>query len=195
MKFIKGLYDWVISWGQTRYALWALFILAFCESSFFPVPADVLLIVICITKPKSAFFYAGICTIGSALGGICGYFIGCGLWHIVQNFFFTYVFSEEIFLKVQALYQKNAFWTVFTAGFTPIPYKIFTIAGGVCEIGLGILIAASILSRGARFFLVAGLLWKFGTPVKSFIDKYFNILTIVFLILLIGGFLILKKVL
>ncbi|MBN1384279.1 MAG: DedA family protein [Elusimicrobia bacterium] len=194
MKFIRKLYDWVLSWAESKHSNWALFLLAFAESSFFPVPPDVLLIALAIGKPAKSFFYAGICTIGSVMGGILGYFIGYGIWEIVKDFFFNYVFSEQIFIKVQTLYQQNAFLAVFTAGFTPIPYKVFTIAGGVCQIGLAILIIASAFSRGARFFIVAGLLWKLGGPAKKFIDKYFNLLTILFIVLLIGGFFILKKI-
>ncbi|MBI5573578.1 MAG: DedA family protein [Elusimicrobia bacterium] len=194
MKLLRKLYEWVLSLTESKHSNWALFILAFAESSFFPIPPDVLLIALSIGKPVKSFFYATISTVGSVLGGIFGYFIGYGIWEIVKGFFFRYVFSEQIFLKVQELYQHNAFLAVFTAGFTPIPYKVFTIAGGVCQIGLPVLIFASVLSRSARFFLVAGMIWKFGEKVKIFIDKYFNLLTIVFTVLLIGGFLILKKV-
>ena len=194
MKLLKRLYDWVLSWANTPYGGTALFILAFAESSFFPIPPDVLLIALCLGNTKKSLFYASICTIGSVLGGILGYFIGFGIWHLVRDFFFTFVFSEKTFNYVQTLYQKNAFWAVFTAGFTPIPYKVFTIAGGICKIGLPILIIASSLSRGLRFFFVGGLIWKFGKPIKIFIDKYFNLLTILFTILLFGGFIVLKYI-
>ncbi len=194
MTLIRKLYDWVLSLTESKHSNWALFLLAFAESSFFPIPPDVLLIALSIGKPAKSFFYATVSTVGSVLGGVFGYFIGYGIWEIVKGFFFRYVFREVIFLKVQELYQHNAFWSVFTAGFTPIPYKVFTIAGGVCQIGLPVLIFASVLSRSARFFLVAGLIWKFGEKVKIFIDKYFNLLTMIFTVLLIGGFLMLKKV-
>lgn len=192
MKLLKKIYDWTLKWAQTPYAVAAVFIIAVAESSFFPVPPDVLLIACCIAKSEKSFYYATICTIGSIVGGILGYLIGFTIWQVVKDFFFTYIFSQDVFFKVQNLYQKNAFWAVFTAGFTPIPYKVFTIAGGVCEIGLGVLIVASIFSRGARFFLVAGFIWKFGKPIESFINKYFNLLTIVFTILLIAGFIVVK---
>lgn len=193
MKILRKLYDWVLSLSNYKHSNWALFLLAFMESSFFPIPPDILLIALSIGNPAKSFIYAAICTAGSVIGGILGYFIGYGIWEVVKGFFFTYVFSEQIFLKVQQLYQTNAFLAVFTAGFTPIPYKIFTIAGGVCQISIGILIIASILSRGARFFIVSGMIWKFGEPVKKIIDKYFNLLTILFTILLIAGFLVLKN--
>ena len=193
MYIVRKLYLWVLALAGSKHSNWALFSLAFTESSFFPIPPDVLLIALSIGKPAKSFFYATISTIGSVLGGIFGYFIGYVVWEAVKGFFFSYVFSEQIFLKVQQLYQHNAFLAVFTAGFTPIPYKVFTIAGGVCQIGLTVLIFASILSRAARFFIVAGLIWKFGEKVKFFIDKYFNLLTVIFTILLVGGFLVLKK--
>jgi len=193
MKIFRQLYNWVLSWAESIYADYALFVLAFAESSFFPVPPDVLLITLNIGKPKKSFKYATICTAGSVLGGMFGYLIGYGIWQLVKNFFFKYVFSEQLFLKVQSLYQHNAFWSVFTAGFTPIPYKVFTIAAGVCEISFFMLVVASILSRGARFFLLSTLIWYFGAPIKKFIEKYFNLLTIIFTVLLIMGFLLLPK--
>ncbi|MFH1540422.1 MAG: YqaA family protein [Elusimicrobiota bacterium] len=194
MKLLRKLYNWVLSLTESKHSNWALFLLAFAESSFFPIPPDVLLITLSVGKPTKSFFYATISTIGSVLGGIFGYAIGYGIWEVIKGFFFRYVFSEVLFLKVQGLYQHNAFLAVFTAGFTPIPYKVFTIAGGVCHIGLTVFILASVLSRAARFFMVAGLIWKFGKKINNFIDKYFNLLTIIFTILLVGGFLILKKV-
>lgn len=193
MKIFRNLYNWVLTWAESVYSQYALFILAFAEASFFPIPPDILLIALCMGKPVKCFFYATICTIGSVLGGMFGYLIGYGVWQVVKGFFFTYVFSENLFNKVQILYKENAFWSIFTAGFTPIPYKIFTIAAGVCEVSFLTLVSASILSRGARFFLVSTTIWKFGPSVKTVIDKYFNLLTILFTILLIGGFLILGK--
>lgn len=196
MKIIRKLYDWVLSWTESKHSNWALFLLAFAESSFFPVPPDVLLIALAIGKPKKSFFYAFICTAGSVLGGIAGYYIGYFVWGLVQNFFFSYIpgFTHEVFDLVVNYYNQNAFFYVLIAAFTPIPYKVFTIAGGVCRISLWTLIIASALGRAGRFFIVAGMIWKFGEAVKKYIDKYFNLLTILFTILLIGGFLVLKKI-
>lgn len=184
----KKIYEWTLRWAQTPYALLALFVFAFVESSFFPVPPDLILIAIILSHPKNWFKAAFICLIGSVLGGMFGYFIGFKVWQVVNPFFFKYVFSESLFLKVKTLYNQYDFWAVFIAGFTPIPYKVFTIAAGVCQINFGVFILASALSRGARFFLVAGLLRIFGEKVKLFIEKYFNILSIIFVLLLIGGF-------
>lgn len=194
IRWVKSLYDWVIHWSKTAHAKGALFVIAFAESSFFPIPPDVLLMAMGVSEPKKALRFAGICLAGSVLGGVAGYFIGMGLWHLVSDLFFQYIpgFSPALFDKVAHMYQEHAFWAVFTAGFTPIPYKLFTVAAGVAQISLPQFILASILSRGLRFFLVGGALRFFGAPVKIFIDKYFDILTVAFTILFIGGFVALK---
>ena len=199
---IKRLYDWVLSWGDSKWGVWALFVLAFAESSFFPIPPDVLLIALCLGAVKRSFRFAAICLAGSILGAAGGYAIGYYLWQntageytALANWFFAHVFTEESFLSVKALYDKYDFWIVFTAGFTPLPYKIFTITGGLFKIDLLMFFVASIISRGLRFFLIGGLIWKFGAPIKTFIDKYFNLLAILFTVLLVGSFFLLTKVL
>jgi membrane protein YqaA with SNARE-associated domain len=195
MAWMKWLYDWVLHWAQTPYGVPALAILAFAESSFFPVPPDVLLIALCLGAPLRSFYFAAVSAVCSVVGGIVGYLIGWLLWEQVGNFFLHYVFSAHYFEQVAVLYQENAFWAVFTAGFTPIPYKVFTIAGGVFQIDFTEFMVASALSRSGRFFLVAGLIWAFGPPIKAFIDKYFNLLSITFVVLLIGGFVLIRWVL
>ncbi len=194
--YMKRLYDWVLHWAETPYGVPALFILAFVESSFFPVPPDVLLIALALSMRKRSFWFALICTLGSIAGAFLGYYIGYALWEQLnlKEFFFKYVFSEEVFNIVVQKYQENAIITVFTAAFTPIPYKVFTIAAGVCKISLLSLFLGSVAGRAGRFFLVSALLYIFGAPIKKFIDKYFDILAIIFTILLIGGFLIIKKI-
>jgi membrane protein YqaA with SNARE-associated domain len=195
MAWLKWLYDWTLHWAQTPYGVPALAALAFAESSFFPVPPDVLLIALCLGAPQRSLFFAAICSISSVIGGIGGYLIGWLVWDQVSGFFFSYVFSQNLFDHVAALYQQNAFWAVFTAGFTPIPYKVFTTAGGVFQIDFTVFLLASALSRSARFFLVASLIRVFGPPIKSFIDKYFNLLSIAFVVLLLGGFVVIRLVL
>ncbi|MDY0268208.1 YqaA family protein [Trichloromonas sp.] len=194
MKIVRRLYDWVLHWVTTPYGTLALFCLAFAESSFFPIPPDVLLIALCIATPRLSFRYALLTAIGSVLGGILGYGIGHGLWEAVSEHFFRYVpgFTEAVFAKVQTLFATYDFWTVFTAGFTPIPYKVITIGAGVFEINFLVFIFASIIGRSLRFFLVAALIYRYGAAVRDFIEKYFNLLTLVFMLLLIGGFLIIK---
>lgn len=194
--YLKRLYDWVLHWADTPYGVPALFLIAFAESSFFPAPPDVLLIALALGKRSRAFNYAFICTAGSVLGGLFGYFIGFALWETIQvkDIFIPYVFSREVFELVVSKYQDNAFLAIFTAAFTPIPYKVFTIAGGVCKIPILELLAGSIAGRAGRFFLVAGLLFFFGAPVKRFIEKYFDLLAMIFTVLLIGGFVLIKKI-
>lgn len=190
---IKRLYNWVLSWGESRWGWLALFILAFCESSWFPIPPDILLIALCLGAIKRSFRFAAICLAGSIIGAAVGYCIGHFLWTTpagdptaIATFFFNHVFSVEGFNNVGALFDKYNFWIVFTAGFTPLPYKLFTIAGGLFDINFVMFIIASIVSRGLRFFLIAWLIWRFGAPIKVFIDKYFNLLATLFTALLIG---------
>lgn len=202
MNIVKRLYDWMLSWGDSRWGALALFLFAFAESSFFPIPPDVLLIALCLGAVARSFRFAAICTAGSILGAMVGYAIGYFVWQnaageytALAHFFFNHVFSIEAFEKVGALYDQYNFWIVFTAGFTPLPYKIFTITGGLFHINFVMFIVASIISRGLRFFLIGGLIWKFGAPIKSFIDKYFNLLAIAFTVLLVGSFFLLGYVL
>jgi membrane protein YqaA with SNARE-associated domain len=201
MKFVRKLYDWVLHWANTKYGAIALFLLAFAESSFFPIPPDALLIALVLGARTKAFKFAANCTVGSILGALLGYAIGHFLWWTPSNeftgiagFFFTNIpsFTPEAFYKIQGMYEQYDFWIIFTAGFTPIPYKIITISSGAFNINIVMFIIASVVSRGARFFLVAFLIWKFGPQIKSFIDKYFNWLAIAFTVLLIGGFLVIK---
>jgi membrane protein YqaA with SNARE-associated domain len=194
MKFIRRMYDWVLSWAETPYGGWALFILAFAESSFFPIPPDVLLIALCVGDRRKAFKYAAICTLGSVLGALVGYGIGWGLWASVDQLFFNYVpgFTQEKFDKVEGIYKAYDFWFIFVAAFTPLPFKVFTVTGGAFGISLIPFLIASIIGRGARFFLVGGMLYLFGEPIQKIIDRWFNLLTVAFVLLLIGGFAILK---
>ncbi|MDR1484662.1 MAG: DedA family protein [Planctomycetaceae bacterium] len=191
-NIVRRLYDWVLSWADTRFGSPALFVLAFMESSFFPIPPDVLQIALSAGRPRRSFWYATVALIGSVFGALLGYYIGYVLWVNVKEFFFEYVFNESAFIFVSDKYGDNAFWSIFTAAFTPIPYKIFTVAAGVCQISISVLIVASIIGRGMRFYLVASLMFIFGASVKSWIDAHFNKLTIIFTILLIGGFICVK---
>ena len=189
---LKRIYQWTLSWAHKKYSSAALFVLAFTESSFFPIPPDVLQIALSVSKPKKSFFYALLSSIGSVLGGIFRYFIGMFLFDSIGNFIITALGYEAQFQSVGNLYKSYAFLAILTAAFTPIPYKVFTIAAGFWQVGLISLITASIIGRSARFFLVASLIYFFGPKIKEFIDKYFNLLTIIFIILLIGGFVTIK---
>ncbi|WP_305043941.1 YqaA family protein [Geoalkalibacter sp.] len=191
---LRRLYDWVLSWAQTPYGGIALFFLAFIESSVFPVPPDVLLIALALSAPTRAFRFALIAACGSVLGGLFGYLLGFGLWHVLDSYFYAYVpgFSPEGFVRVQDLFERYNFWVVFSAGFTPIPYKIITIGAGVFQINLPVFVLASAVGRSLRFFLVAWFLYRFGPPVRILIEKYFNLLALVFFILLLAGVWVVK---
>lgn len=195
MRILRRTYDWVLHWAETPYGMPALFFLAFIESSLFPIPPDVLLIALCISVPSRAFRFALVASVGSVLGGIAGYGIGMAFWGVLDNFFYQYVpgFSPAGFARVQQLFVAYDFWTVFTAGFTPIPYKVITIGAGVFQIHFGMFVFASVVSRSLRFILVAWLLKRYGAAMRLLIEKYFNLLSIVFMLLLLGGFLVLKQ--
>ncbi|HEY5672628.1 MAG TPA: YqaA family protein [Malonomonas sp.] len=192
MKVIRRLYDWVLSWAETPYGVPVLGLLAFAEASFFPVPPDVLLMALCLALPLKSYRFALVATLGSVAGGVAGYLIGWGFWGTVSPLFFDYIpgFSPEGFAHVKSWFEQYDFWTIFAAGFTPIPYKIFTIAAGAFQINLPVFIGASLVSRALRFFLVAALFYYLGRPARVLIEKYFNLLTILFLGLLVGGLLL-----
>ena len=202
---IRRLYDWTIHWAGSRFAAPALFLLAFVEASFFPIPPDVLLTAMCLGKPKRGLLYAAVCSVGSVSGAVLGWYIGMSLWSALGTsatcpefeggaWMFEHIpgFSCAQFSVVQELYRDNAWMALFTAAFTLIPFKVFTIAAGVFDVALGTLLFASAVGRSARFFLVAGLIYKFGPQVRSFIEKRLELVTLVFTVLLVGAFVALK---
>ena len=192
---LRRLYDWVLYWAETPYGTWALFFLAFCESSFFPIPPDILLIALAVAVPKKSLKYALICSAGSVLGGCFGYLIG---WQFMASIGSPIVDFYGLGAKVEyigALYNKYDAWAVGIAGFTPIPYKVFTIAAGVFKINFSVFVLTSLVSRSARFFIVGGLIYLFGPKIQGFIEKYFNILAVAFTVLLVLGFVIIKYLL
>jgi len=213
---LRRLYHWVLSWAHTPYGTPALFVISFMESSFFPIPPDVLQIALSAEKPKRSFWYAGVSLAGSVLGALLGYMIGMILWEMTQDFFYSYLISRENFATVAGdvkagidrldpryadipakigWYHEYGFAAVFFGAFSPIPYKIFTLAAGVCSIAIPMFIIGSVVGRGLRFFAVASLMFYFGPAIKAWIDKYFNLLAAVFTVLLIGGFVVVKYVL
>jgi membrane protein YqaA with SNARE-associated domain len=194
VKWLKRMYDWVLSWADTPYGAWALAAISFAEASFFPIPPDVLLIALCLGQRAKWLHFAVVCSVASVLGAIAGYSIGWGAWAAVDQVFFTYVpgFSVDQFEMVQGLYEKYNFWIVFVAAFTPIPYKVITVSAGVFGVSFPMFLLASFVGRSARFFLVSALLYWFGEPIHDFIERRFNLVTIVFTILLLGGFVALK---
>ena len=196
---LRRLYDWVLHWADTPYAIPALFGLSFAESSFFPIPPDVLLIALCIGEVKKSYRFALWCSIASVLGGMAGYAIGMFLWDIevVKHFFYTWVpgVNEHSVAKVSELYEQYNFWVVFVAAFTPIPYKVITILAGVCAINFPMFVLASVIGRSARFFLVAWLFRTYGPTIKDFIERRFALVTLAIAVVGILGFVALKYVL
>ena len=192
---VRRLYDWVLNWAHSPYGGVALFVLAFTESSFFPIPPDVLLIALAVSIPAKSFRYALICSVGSVAGGIFGYLIGLYLMDAVGYNIIEFYGVADKYEYVQELYRTYDAWVVAVAGFTPIPYKVFTISAGAFEINFWVFVIVSAISRAARFFILAAVIYKFGKPIKAFIDRYFNILSIAFMVLLILGFVLIKLVL
>ncbi|MFO7665434.1 MAG: YqaA family protein [Desulfobacterales bacterium] len=191
---LRRMYNWVIRWAETPYGDWALFVIAFAESSFFPIPPDVLLIALGIAIPKKSLRYALLCSVGSVLGGCFGYFIG---WQFMAGFgdkiINLYGFGDK-YSYIQDLFMKYDAWAIGIAGFTPIPYKIFTISAGAFKINFPIFLIASAISRSARFFAVGGLIYYFGPRIQVYINKYFDILAVAFTILLVAGFVTIKYI-
>ncbi|PLY06047.1 MAG: cytochrome B [Desulfuromonas sp.] len=183
MKLFRSLYDWVLSWAKTAYAVPSLFVLAFAEASFFPVPPDVLLMALALSAPRRSYVFAAIASFGSVAGGILGYSIGWGLWDVLEPYFFQYIpgMTEAGFAQVGELFRTYGFWTIFAAGFTPIPYKIFTITAGVFQLNFPIFIVASFIGRSLRFFLVAAMFYYFGEAARALIEKYFNLFSFLLL--------------
>ncbi len=183
-----------MSFAHHKHATPALFVLSFAESSFFPIPPDVLLGPMCLGNRRRAVWFATVTTIASVLGAALGYAIGWGAWEAVDQFMYSYVpgFTPEHFQKVEAWYEQWGVWVLFAAAFTPIPFKVFTIAGGVFEQPLALFMIVSLVGRGLRFYLVAGLFAWMGHKATPFIDRYFNWLCVAFVILLIGGFAVIK---
>jgi membrane protein YqaA with SNARE-associated domain len=216
---IRRLYDWMLSWADSPYGLHALVIISFAESSFFPIPPDVLLIALVLGASTRWYKFALWCTLASVVGGLAGYGIGVFGWETIGQWIVQHIAHMELSevngrldialpaylvsgmgssLGGEYLFQVydhwNA-WIVFVFGLTPLPYKLVTITAGVARVNLPVFLVASILSRALRFFLVAWILSKWGDPARRFIDRYFNLLTIAFIVLLVGGFFILKVLL
>jgi membrane protein YqaA with SNARE-associated domain len=189
---LKRLYDRTIELSGHRHALWVLAAVAFIESSVFPIPPDVLIIPMVLAAREKAWKIAAICTIFSVIGGIAGYGIGYFLYETIGHPLLNFYGYGDKFAQFQGYYNEWGAWIVGGAGLTPFPYKVITIASGVTQLDPVVFTVASILSRGARFFLVAGLLWYFGQPIRIFIEAHLGKLTIAFFVLLLGGFVALK---
>ncbi len=192
MNIFRKLYNWTLTKSSQKEAPWFLGLISFSESSFFPIPPDIILIPMVLAKRGKAFLFATICTVSSVIGGAFGYFIGLILFNSIGIVLINFYHLGEALDEFRNYYNSYGAWIVIIAGFTPFPFKVITIASGLFQLNFTIFIICSILSRGARFYIVSGLLYLFGEIIKKFIDKYFNILTILFIILLVGGILIVK---
>lgn len=191
-KVMRHLYDWTINLASGPKAVWALCAIAFIESSFFPIPPDLLLIPLILARRTAAFRIAALTTISSVLGGAFGYAIGYFLYQSVGIPVLDFYHYTEQFERFCASYNEYGAWIVFGAGLTPFPYKIVTIASGVTHLNFIIFMLASVIARGARFYFVAWLLWKYGEPMKKWIEKNLGWLSVAFFILLIGSFFLIK---
>lgn len=191
---LRKLYDWTLRISAHRHAERWLAAVSFIESSVFPIPPDAMLIPMCIANRDKAFRYAAICTAASVLGGMLGYAIGYFLYEALGQSIVTFYGAQEGFAALEAKYAEWGGWIIFGKGLTPFPYKIITILSGVLHLSLPVFIVSSIFSRAIRFFLVAALIWKYGAPVQAFIEKRLMLVTMLFLILLIGGFVAIKYV-
>ena len=189
---LRRLYDWVLHWAETPYGVPALFVLAFAESSFFPLPPDLLLIALAVSLPKRAFWFALVCLVGSVTGAFLGYGIGYFGWEAVGRPLVDFYDGHETMAWIKTQYDTYGFWGVFIAALTPIPYKVFTIASGMFHFHLGEFTLASILGRGMRFFTVSTLIYFFGPAIRRFIERRFNLMVIIFTVVLVGGFLAVK---
>jgi len=186
----RRIYEWVLHWADTPYGAVALFLLAVAESSFFPVPPDVLLIALVMGSRTKWVRFALLCTLGSVVGGLVGYWIGASLMEAIGIRIIAFYHAEASFERVKELYVHYDYWIVFAAAFTFIPYKVFTITSGVMGMNLVGFSLVSTVGRGLRFFIVSALLYRFGPPMKRFIDRYFDWLSIAFVLALAGGFIL-----
>jgi len=189
---LQRLYTWTMGLAAHPHALLILALVAFAESSFFPIPPDIILIPMVLAAREKAWKFALICTLASVAGGLAGYGIGYGLFETVGLPVLEFYHAVEKFNAVKELYNEHGILIVFSAGFSPIPYKLFTIASGVTQMDITSFGLTSLIGRGARFFLIAALLWKYGTPIRIFIERHLAKLTLVFVILVVGGFALIK---
>lgn len=189
---IRRLYDWTISLAEHPRALWALAVVSFVESSFFPIPPDVMMIPMIIARPNRAFLIAGVCTVASVLGALLGYYIGAALLDTVAMPIIEFYGKADSFEEVKAMFALYGWQSVVVAGVTFLPFKVVTITAGMLGMSVPVFIASAIFARALRFFLVAALLWKYGEPIRDFIEKRLGLMFFLFCVLLVGGIYLLK---
>ncbi|SHK78844.1 membrane protein YqaA, SNARE-associated domain [Roseovarius marisflavi] len=189
---MKSLYDWTLRMADHRHALWVLAAVSFIESSVFPIPPDVLMIPMILARPSRAWLIAGVALVASVIGGLLGYAIGALAYQELGQPILEALGKGDAMEAFRTRFNDFGFWAVLTAGVTPFPYKVITIMSGVTSMPLATFITTSILARGLRFFILAALLHKFGAPIRDFIERRLGILTIVFVVVLFGGFYLVK---
>ena len=189
---LRKLYDWTISLAESKHALWALAFVAFVESSVFPIPPDILMIPMIIATPKRAFLIAGVALVASVLGGMLGYFIGWGAFESVGRPVLEFYGKDAYFAEFSTKYNEWGAWAVLIAGITPFPYKVITILSGATGLHFGVFMLASVIARGLRFFVIAALLWRYGAPIRDFIEERLGLVFSLGLAALIGGFLVIE---
>ncbi len=189
---LRRLYDRVLALSASPYAPLWLAVIAFAESSFFPIPPDVLLIPMVLARPRRAWLLAAICTAASVVGGALGYYIGYALFNQIAAGLIAFYHYDAAFHAFQATFAQYGLWVILVKGLTPIPYKIVTIAAGAAGFSFPLFMLASVITRGARFFLLAGLLRVFGEPIRAFIERRLTLVTSLVAVGIVGGFLVLK---
>lgn len=191
---IRRLYDWTMRLAEGPRALWSLAAVSFAESSFFPIPPDVVVVPMVLARPKQAWLIATICTLASVAGGVFGYFIGYYAMESIGHWLIELYGMQAKATEFHDSYAEWGLWVIMIKGFTPLPYKLATIMSGAAQYALLPFIVASLVTRGARFFLIAALLRAYGEPIRAFIERRLNLLTIVFVAMLVGGFVVLKYI-
>ena len=189
---IRRLYDWTMGLAQHPKSLWALAGVSFAESSFFPIPPDVLMIPMIVARPKRAFLIAFVATVASVLGALLGYLIGAAFFELIGQPVLEFYGKAHAMEEFAATFNDWGAWAVLIAGVTPFPFKVITIMSGLTGLHLGVFLVASVIARAARFFLVATLLYFFGAPIRDFIEKRLGLMFTIFMVLLLGGFYVLK---
>ncbi len=185
---LRKLYDLTLSWAEHRHAIWLLALVAFVESSFFPIPPDILMIPMILARPSRAWLIASVALVASVLGGLLGYAIGALAYEQIGAPILESLGKAESMAEFSTRFNDMGFVAVLTAGLTPLPFKVITIMSGWTGMSLGTFIVTSIIARGLRFYIVALLLWKYGKPIRDFIEKRLPLLFVLFIVLLVGGF-------
>ncbi len=191
---IRRLYNWTLTLANSPYALWALAFVAFLESSVFPIPPDIIMIPMILARPNRAFLIAGVALVASVIGALLGYYIGASLFDVVGKPMLEFYGKTDAAEQFNQRFQDWGAWAVLIAGVTPFPFKVITIMSGWTGLNLGVFIISAIIARGLRFYIVAVLLWKFGTPIRDFIERRLGLMFTLCVVLILGGFYLVKYI-